>query len=167
MPVGLEIVGASRSGRPLFLFDGDDLAAWDVPASAGFEQFTAFFALDADRSTAQEITALGERLRAAGLVYVCAWGPGSGQVDIIFDRVFIAEEQLGIQRSFLMTDAHEDEPLAYGLWWALGALGEDVKDLRRSAVVIGTDREDWRREIRSWLSDVEELNRHVVEDLPD
>jgi hypothetical protein len=167
MPVGLELVGASRSGRPWFLFDGDDLAAWDVPASAGFEQFTAFLALGAGRWAAQEITALGERLRAAGLVYLCAWGPGGGVADLLFDQVFIAEEQLGIQRSFLMTDALEDEPLAYGLWWALHAVGEDVKDLRRSPVVIGTDHDDWRREIRSWLSDAEELERHVVEDLPD
>lgn len=84
----------------------------------------------------------------------------------LFDDVFIAEEQSGIQRSFLMTTDHEGEPLAEALWYALDALGEDVKNLRRSAVVIGTDRDDWRREIRSWLSDVEELRRHVVEDLP-
>jgi hypothetical protein len=167
VPVGLELVGADRPGRPWFLFDGDDLAAWDVPASAGFEQFTAFLALNADRYADQEISALGERLRAAGLVYLCAWGPECGRVHVLFDQVFIAEEQLGTQRSFLMTTDHEDEPLAEGLWYALDALGEDVKDLRRSAVVIGTDRNDWRREIRSWLSDVEELRRHVVEDLPD
>jgi hypothetical protein len=84
----------------------------------------------------------------------------------LFDLVYIDEEQSGSQRSFLMTTDHEDEPLAEGLWFALDALGEDVKDPRDSPVVIGTDRDDWRREIRSWLSDVEELRRHVVEDLP-
>ena len=165
MPVGLELVGASRSGRPWFFFDGEDLAAWDVPASAGFELFTAFLALDADRWATQEISALGERLRAAGLVFVCAWGPGCNKVELLFDLLFIREEESGIQRPFLMTTGHEGDPLAEGLWYALGALAEDVKDLRRSPVVIGTDREDWRREIRSWLSDEEELNRHVGENL--
>ncbi len=166
MPVGLEFVGASRSGRPWFLFNGDDLAVWDVAASAEFEQFTVFLALSADRYTDQEISDLGERLRAAGLVYLCAWGPDCGRVHFLFDLVFIAEQESGTRGSFLLTTDHEDEPLAEGLWWALDALGEDVEDLRKSAVVIGTDRDDWRREIRSWLGDVEELNRHVVEDLP-
>jgi hypothetical protein len=164
---GLEHVGRDRSGRPWFLFDGDDLAAWDVAASAGFEHFTAFLALDADRYTAEEISALGKRLRAAGLVNLVAWGPGCGDVHYLFDLIYIEEEQSGSQGPFLLTDDWEDEPLAYGLWYALGSVGEDVKDLRRSPVVIGTDRDDWRREIRSWLSDEEELIRHVVEDLPD
>ena len=57
MPVGLELVGSDLSGRPWFLFDGDDLAGWDVAASAGFEQFTAFLALNADRYADQEINA--------------------------------------------------------------------------------------------------------------
>jgi hypothetical protein len=166
MTAGLEHVGTSRSGRPWFLFDGDDLAAWDV-ASAGFEHFTAFLALDADRHTTQEISALGKRLRAGGLVYLVAWGPKSGDVHFLFDLVYIEEEQSGSEGPFLLTVDWEDEPLAYGLWWALWAFGEDVKDLCRSPVVIGADRDDWRREIRSWLSDEGELNRHVVEDLPD
>jgi hypothetical protein len=88
-------------------------------------------------------------------------------VHYLFDLVYIEEEQSGSQGPFLLTDDWEDEPLAYGLWYALYSVGEDVKDLRRRTVVIGTDRDDWRREIRSWLSDEEELNRHVVEDLPD
>jgi hypothetical protein len=166
MPAGLEGVGRDRSGRPWFLLDGDDPAAWNVAASAGFEQFTAFLALNADRYADQEIIALGERLRAAGLVYLCAWGPGCGRVHYLFDLVYIDEEPSGSERPFLMTTDHEDEPLAEGLWFALDALGRDVKDPRDSPVVIGTDRDDWRREIRSWLSDVEELRRHVVEDLP-
>jgi hypothetical protein len=166
MHVGLESVGAARSGRPWFLFDGGDLAAWEVPASAAFEQFTTFLALNADQYADEEISALGRRLRAAGLVYLCAWGPECGRVHHLFDLVFIDEEQSGTQRSFLMTTDHEDEPLAKGLWFALDALGEDVKDLFKSAVVIGTDRDDWRREIRSWLGDVDELRRHVEEDLP-
>ena len=163
---GLELVGVDRSGRPWYLFDGDDLAAWDIAASAGLEQFTAFLALNAARYTDEDISALGERLRSAGLVYLCAWGPDCGRVHLLFDLVWVSEQQSGIQRSFLMTTDHEDEPLAEGLWYALDALGEDVNDLRRSAVVIGTDRDSWRREIRSWLSDVDELRRHVVDDLP-
>ena len=165
MHVGLQSVGASRSGRPWFLFDGDDLAAWDVPASADVDQFTTFLALHADRYTDRAIIALGWRLRAAGLVWLCAWGPDCGRVHNLFDVVAIEEERTGIQRPWLMTDEINDEPLAEALWYALNAVGEDVKDLCKSAVVIGTDRGDWRREIRSWLGDEVELTRHVVEDL--
>jgi hypothetical protein len=59
---GLERLGTDRSGRPWFLLDSDELAAWDVAASAGFEQFTAFLALSADRYADQEIIALGENV---------------------------------------------------------------------------------------------------------
>lgn len=166
MHVGLEFVGADRSGRPWYLLAGGDLTAWNIPASARFEQFTTFLALNAGRYTDEEVSALGERLRAAGLAYLCAWGPACGRVHFLFDLVQVDEWQSGIRRSFLMTTDHEDEPLAEALWWALEALGEDVQDLSNSAVVIGADRDDWRREIQSWLGDVDELRRYVVEDLP-
>jgi hypothetical protein len=66
-----------------------------------------------------------------------------------------------------MTTWHDDEPLAEALWYAIDlAVPAEVKDVRESAVVIGTDHEEWRGEIRTRLADVEELRRYVVEDLP-
>src|ERR671910_2143684 len=165
MGSGLEFVASdSRAGRPYFLFDGDDITAWDV-ASSEFGPFTAFLALDAGGHGDEALMALGKRLRTAGLTYVCTWGPGCERVHDLFDWLYVDEEQQGIELPFLMSTWHDGEPLKEALWFATDcAIPEDIRDVRYSPVVIGTDRDRWRDEIRMWLRDAEALRRSVVDE---
>lgn len=66
-----------------------------------------------------------------------------------------------------MTTDHADDALAEALWFAIDlAISEEVKHVAESAVVIGVDNADWRAEILTWIGDLDELRRHVVDDLP-
>ena len=66
----------------------------------------------------------------------------------------------------VMTTSHHDEPLAEALWFAVDlAWDGDITDPRASPVVIGTDSDRRRTEIRTRLQDLDELWRHV-ENLP-
>ena len=155
-----------RSGRPYFLLEGRDLCAWEV-STAGLHLFTLLLAIDAGRYRDEQLHALAERFRAAGLAYLCAWGPGCSRVHTLFDFAFVDEQSRRVDRPLLMTTDHEHEPLAEALWFAIDlAFHADVRDPRESAVVIGTDSDEWRAEVRTRLADPEELRRHVVEDLP-
>lgn len=166
MPEGLVALGEDpQTGRPYFLLEGSDLSAWDV-SEAGLDLFTLLLAIDAPRYPDEQLSALAERFREAGLGYLCAWGPGCSRVHTLFDMAF-DEESRGVERPFLMTTDHEREPLAEALWFAIDlAFHEDVRQPRESGFVIGTDREEWESEVRARLADPDELRRYVVEDLP-
>ena len=163
----LEAIGADpKTGRPYFMFGGNDPAGWDV-GSPGLPLFTLLLAMEGDRYSDAVLSALAESFRRGGLAYLCAWGPGCSRVHDVFDLEFVDEDIRGVEGGDVMTTWHEEEPLAEALWFAIDlAIHEDVTDISDSAVVIGTDRDEWRTEIRTRLQDVEELRRYVVEELP-
>ena len=165
MSAPLELVGQDpRSGRRYLLLVGRVPSAWEIPSGLGL--FTLLLAVDAERYEDEQLDALAIWLRDAGLVYLCAWGPECERVHTLFDRAFIAEEAAGVQRPFLMTTDHDGEALAEALWFSIDlAFQEDVRDPAESPVLIGTDHDDWCQEIRQRLSDVDELRRHVTDDL--
>jgi hypothetical protein len=118
------------------LLEGADLSEWDV-SGAGLGLFTLLLAIDANRYPDEQLRALAERFR-----------PGCSRVHTLFDMAFVDEELRGVQRPFLMTTDHDHEPLAEALWFAIDlAVHEDVTQLRESAVVTGTDREEWDAEV--------------------
>jgi hypothetical protein len=164
---GLEAIGADpKTARPYLMLEGNDLSAWDVGA-AGLVMFTLLLAINGDRYSDAVLSAFAERCRRAGMAYLCAWGPGCSRVHDVFDREFVNEEIRGVRGADVMTTCHERERLAEALWFATDlGFHEDVRDPGESAVVIGTDRDEWRTEIRTRLQDVDELRRYVVEDLP-
>ena len=146
------------------MLDGRVPSVWEIPSGLGL--FTLLLAIDAQRYEDEQLNALAKRFRDAGLVYLCAWGPGCEQVHTLFDLAFIAEEVAGVERPFLMTTDHDGEALAEALWFSIDlALQEDVRDPAESPVLIGTDADEWCQEIRHWLSDVDDLRRHVTDDL--
>jgi hypothetical protein len=161
----LELLGQDpRSGRRYLLLDGRVPSAWEVPSGLGL--FTLLLAIDAQRYEDEQLNALGTRLLDAGLVYLCASGPESERVHTLFDLAFIADEAAGVQRPFLMTTDHDGEALAEALWFSIDlAAQEDVRNVAESPVLIGTDDDEWCQEIRHRLSDVDELRRHVTDDL--
>ena len=172
MSEGLESLGKDslgedpRGGRPYFLLEERDLSRWDV-SGVDLGLFTLLLAIDAHRYPDELLSALAERFRKAGLGYLCAWGPGCSRVHALFDLAFIEEEEQGVERPFLTTTDHDEEPLAEALWYAIDlAFHGDVRHPAESAVVIGTDNDEWGAEIRAWLADPDELRRHVVDDLP-
>jgi hypothetical protein len=133
----------------------------------GLPLFTLLLAIDGDRYSDAALSALAERCRRGGLAWFCAWGPGCSHVHDVFDLEFVDEDIRGVEGADVATTWHEQEPLAEALWFAIDvAIHEDVRDLAKSAVVIGTDRDEWREEVRTRLRDVEELRRCVIEDRP-
>jgi len=163
----LDSIATDRtSGRELFLLDGADPSTWDVASDHSLGPFTVLLLIDADRYSDDVITGLAERLLERGLAYLCAWGPGCARVHLLFDIGYIGDGSKDWGR-FLMTTDHADEALAEALWFAIDlAISEDVTDVAESAVVIGVDNADWRTEILTRVGDLDELRRHVVEDLP-
>jgi hypothetical protein len=162
LPIGAD----PRTGRPYLMFDGDDVSQWDVGLLV-LPLFTLFLALDGDRYSDAELLSLAGRCRRRGLAWLCAWGPGCSRVHDVFDLAFVHDEMHGAEAPDVATTWHEQEPLAEALWFAIDlGIHEDVRNVGESAVVIGTDNDEWRTEILARLQDVEELQRYVVEDLP-
>jgi hypothetical protein len=162
----LEAIGDPSSSRPLLLLEGDDPSGWDV-GSAGLVRFTLLLAIDGDCYPDEVLSALAERFRRAGLGWLCAWGPGCSRVEFLFDLQVVREDlEAGVDGPEVMTTSHHDEPLAEALWFAVDlAWDGDITDPRASPVVIGTDSDRRRTEIRTRLQDLDELWRHV-ENLP-
>jgi hypothetical protein len=166
---GLEVVAVDpQTGRSIVLLGGHDPGGWNAPAGGSLGLFTALLVIDAERYSDEVVAGLAQRLLAAGLAYMCAWGPGCKRVHELFDEEYVGDGERHDRTQFLMTTDHADRPLAEALWFALDlAISEDVKELSESAVVIGVDDDEWRGEIRTRLADLAELRRHVVEDIPE
>lgn len=138
---GLELVAVDpQTGRSILLLDGRDPREWNVPGGRPLGLFTAFLVIDAERYSDEVVAVLARRLLAAGVAYMCAWGPGCKRVHALFDEECVGDGECDDRTPFLLTTDHAERPLAEALWFALDlAISEDVKDLSESAVVIGVD----------------------------
>ncbi len=90
----------------------------------------------------------------AGVCYVCAWGPGSPEIEETFDYSSFLSE-VGAPLPFtLMTTSHTDEPLEEALWFAFynGKSPEEPED-GACPVVIVADSQELEAMCLSWVQE--------------
>ena len=119
--------------------------------------------MDATHVDQAGVTALANKLLDQGMVYLCAWGPGSSRVHDIFDDVEI-ERDVSTDAAFLMTTWHEGEDLDDALWFAVVSAipAEDYIETCRAVLAIVIDQPEWRERVVTALADFKAFDKEVL-----
>ena len=108
---------------------------------------------DASGVRTDVIARVADRLLAAGLIWVCVWGPDCERVHDIFDEVYAGDGSA--QPAFtLMGTWHDDEPLEEAIWFFIECafpLGTEIETTSYLAITIGDA--DWAATVQHALSD--------------
>jgi hypothetical protein len=135
-----------------------------VPPSA---QTVLLIVADSREVPVEVIACAAERLLAAGLIYVCVWGPDCERVHDIFDEVHIGDGTVAPEIEWMST-WHDDEPLEEAIWFfSNGASPPDgeMDGVSYLAVTIGNDA--WADTVERALSDRDAFVARMLSDEPD
>lgn len=93
----------------------------------------------------------------AGASYICAWGPGSGHLEDVFDYASFLPE-LGEPVPFtLMTTSHKKKSLDDALWFAFyNAMPASDLPCELNAVVVVVDSAVLEKDCVAWIRDNKE-----------
>jgi len=130
------------------------------------QHFGMLLVMDAKRIDSDEIFGLADKTLTAGLVYLCAWGPGCERVHDLFDEQYLTRE-LGPRPwgedastrkwdDVLMTTSHADESLEDALWFFVHS-AIPTASYRRTCtdwVMAVVGNREWEQEIRSKIKKV-------------
>ncbi len=145
-----------------FAVIGLEHLAWPESLRLPGPRFRLFVAADTSRAEVGEISRFAEAALAAGMVYLCAWGPGCGRFHDIVDEV-LADDAVSDARRFtpptdhdvVMTTWHEHESLEEALDFlatlALPTEGYLAGSGYRLVICVG--RADWAATARRFMSD--------------
>jgi hypothetical protein len=115
----------------------------------------------------EEVARAAERLLAAGLIYVCVWGPDCERVHDIFDEVHVGDGTVEPEFTWMST-WHDDEPLEEAIWYFLQCASPpdgEMDGMSDLAVTIGNDA--WADRVERALSDRDAFVARMLSDEPD
>ena len=140
------------NGCPLyseFVLDFAALADLRLPSA----HTVLLIAADSRAVDTQIVSAAAEHLFAAGLTYVCVWGPDCERVHDIFDEVYVGDGTSEPEHSFMST-WHDHEPLDEALWDLLYcAIPDDADRPSTSFVAVTIGSADWSASVERALAD--------------
>jgi hypothetical protein len=158
-----QLVGYGALDRSLYVGEVSDVAEWPDELNAPRPHFVVLLAMDATHVDAASVTALAKKLLDQGMVYLCAWGPGSSRVHDIFDDVEI-EREASTDAAFLMTTWHEGEDLDDTLWFAVVSAvpAEDYIETCRAVLAIVVDQPEWKERVVTAFGDFEKFEKEIL-----
>ena len=112
------------------------------------------FACDARLVSDVEIPGFVDALLDAGLVDLCAWGPGCERMHDLADRAPVRHEsKTGLERP-TMTTWHVGGELDDVLWFLLNAASPDeaYANTCGSNLIVTISNIKWEREVLNWLN---------------
>ena len=123
--------------------------------------------VDAHDVSTETVARVAGRFLAAGLIYVCVWGPDCKRVHDIFDEVYVGDGTT-TPGSDMMSTWHDDEPLEEAIWFFLEcAFPLDHKIGTTSFVAVTVGRADWAFTVEHALSDLPTFLARMVDDEAD
>jgi hypothetical protein len=151
------------SQRPLF---SDFVSSFDAleHVSLPSAHTVLFIAADARGVQTDTVGRVAERLLAAGVIYVCAWGPDCERIHDIFDEVHVGDGSTEPSFTFMST-WHSDETLEDGLWFFIEcAFPPDIvmDTISYLAVTIGSA--EWAAAVEQALSDIPAFKTRMLND---
>ena len=170
----VRLVGRNeQASRDLYLSVAPDLKSWSPDLTVLPGAFVALLALDADAEDDETLEALASRLMAAGCHYVCAWGPGCKRVHDTVDLIWNRENpdpptlpkrssvypSYAWDEAFVMTTAHDREPLDEALWFAVFNTYVDEHELSSVLALVSPP---YAEHVERRFADSELLDRDVV-----
>lgn len=159
-----------------------DLYSMFIPTFADFPKtldlpskyFVLLFACDARLIDGETLLSWAHSLMDNGLVYHCAWGEKSEDVEEAVDWACVERGideigKYGDFDQFVMTTSHQDDSLDEFLWYGLNcALPDDqYADECKSNLIVVVENEDWKKQILFRLSDIEGFNEMMLKEETD
>ncbi|MBI2202535.1 MAG: hypothetical protein HYU41_01585 [Candidatus Rokubacteria bacterium] len=107
-----------------------------------------------DDSAAVEVRRIADHLLTAGAVWVCAWGPGAGRLEDIFDDAAIANDPGGT-KPVICTTAHADERIEEAFEFAISAAlpASEYSESCRAVVAVFVGNVNWYNDTAMYLED--------------
>ncbi len=153
--------------RVMHLLEIDSLDDW--PEEIRFPkspQFVLFLACDATDVEDDELQAFARKAIDQGMVYLSTWGPGAERVHDIFDEVDGDRNPDSNADSVVLSEWHEDEPLAEALRFAVATASpaHDYEKTCKATLCVSVGNPDWAEQIRGWLDEPDTLEAAIEEE---
>jgi hypothetical protein len=163
--VKVESIGRNDvSDRQLFVLSLPRIS--DLPETLNLQSkyFGVLLACDAKRINDDAILNLARLLIAQGMRYFVAWGSDCERVHDLFDSVIIENDPHETEDSVIMTMWLEKKSLDEAVWQFLYVAfpANDYADNCQSELIIVVGDDEWERQIKTRLSDLDALNKDVV-----
>ena len=150
--------------RELFLLNVARIA--DVPTliDIGSKYFGVFLACDARNEEDIVITDLGRGLMANGMRYFSSWGSNCERVHDLIDSVVHDHNPNETENSVIITMWFDEKSLDEALWQFLYVAfpATDYEEDCKADLAIVVGNENWVRQIKTRVSDLNALNKDVV-----
>jgi hypothetical protein len=156
--------------RTMHLLEIDSLEDWPDDLDLDSEHFVLFLACDATELDDDEIESFSARAMDQGMVYLSTWGPDAERVHDLFDEVDGEQNPDSTADSVVLSEWHEDEPLADALRFAVGTAtsAHDYEATCGATLCVSVGNPDWADLLRGWLQEPETLEEAIEDqDLED
>lgn len=149
--------------RTMLFLELDSLEDWPEELELRSRHFILFLACDASDSEDDDLTGFARKVIEQGMVYLSTWGSDAERVHDVFDEVDAEVNPDSTPDSVILSEWHEDEPLAEALRFSLATASpaHDFEDSCRATLAVSVGNPDWAEKIRKWLKDPDALEDAV------
>lgn len=156
------------TGRTMYLLELDSLEDWPEELGMKSPHFVLFLACDARDIDDDDLAAFAGAALGQGMVYLSVWGEDAERVHDVFDETDADVNPDSTADSVVLSEWHEDEPLAEALRFAVATASpaHDHESTCRATLCVSVGNPDWAERMRGWLEDPEGLEA-AVEDSGD
>jgi hypothetical protein len=163
--VKAETIGRNDvSERQLFVLSLPHMS--DLPEALNLQSkyFGVLLACDAWGISDVKVVNLARSLLEQGMRYFCSWGGDCERVHDLFDSAIVDREPHETEDSVVMTIWLEKESLDEALWHFLYVSfpANDYWEDCRAELIIIVSNDEWTQQIKTRLSNLDDLNKDVV-----
>ncbi len=152
--------------RAMHLLEIDSLDDWPEEVDLKSRHFVLFLACDAKKSADEDLAAFAGKVLDQGMVYLSVWGGDPERVHDLFEVVDAERNPDSTADDVVLSEWHEDEPLAEALRFAVGSASPAMEYERtcKATLAVSVGNPGWAEQIRGWMADPGSLERAVGED---
>lgn len=152
--------------RTMHLLEIDSLEDWPEEIDLKSRHFVLFLAVDAQDAADEDLSAYAAKVLDQGMVYLSAWGGDSERVHDIFEGVDAEKNPDSSADDVVLSEWHEDEPLAEALRFAVASASPALAYERtcKATLAVSVGSADWAERIRGWLADPDSLEKAMEEE---
>ena len=149
-----------ETGRVMHLLEIDSLEDWPEEIALKSRHWVLFLACDAREVHEDDLAAFAAKVLEQGMVYLSTWGEDSERVHDVFDEVDAEKNPDSTADDVVLSEWHEDEPLAEALRFAVASASPALayEDSARATLAVSVGNTDWAEKMRRWLKDPDALD---------